>query len=88
MTTFFLPYSGFVQFLYPAREDKLTSKSQKLRRVLLLVGVVDSGVLLPVAAAPPVAWDKLMGDGLLLKTREPLRCLGTSLTSLTSGKEA
>lgn len=53
----------------------------------MLVGVVDSGVLLPVAVAPPAAWDKLMGDGLFLKTREPLRCLGTSLTSLTSGEE-
>lgn len=68
-------------------EDKLTSKSQKLRRVLLLVGVVDSGVLPPVAAAPPVVWDKLMGDGLLLKTREPLRCRRTSLTSRTSEEE-
>lgn len=86
---------GVVSWIWPGclnqfnqrLEDKLTSRSQKLRRVLLLVGVVDSGVLLPVAVAPPAVWDKLIGDGLLLKTREPLRCLGTSLTSLTSGEE-
>lgn len=53
----------------------------------MLVGVVDSGVLLPAAAEIPAAWDKLMGDGLFLKTREPLRCLGASLGSLTSGEE-
>lgn len=60
--------------------------SQKLRRVLLPVGVVDSGVLLPVMGAPPTAWIKLIGDGLVLKTLEPLRCLGLSFTSLASGK--
>lgn len=60
--------------------------SQKLRRVLLLVGVVDSGVLVPVIGVFPTAWVKLMGEGLVLKTREPLRCLGQSFNSFTSGK--
>lgn len=60
--------------------------SQKLRRVLLLVGVVDSGVLVPVMGVLPTAWVKVMGEGLVLKTREPLRCLGVSFTSFTSGK--
>lgn len=59
--------------------------SQKLRRVLLPVGVVDSGVLGPVMGALPTAWVKVMGEGLVLKTREPLRCLGLSFTSFTSG---
>lgn len=61
--------------------------SQKLRLVLLLVGVVDSGVLLPATVVLPTVWDKLMGEGLLLKTREPLRCLWLSFTSLASGKD-
>lgn len=60
--------------------------SQKLRRVLLLVGVVDSGVPVPVMGVLPTAWFKVMGEGLVLKTREPLRCLGLSFTSFTSGK--
>lgn len=60
--------------------------SQKLRRVLLPVGVVDSGVLVPVMGVLPKAWVKVMGEGLVLKTREPLRCLGLSFTSFTSGK--
>lgn len=58
--------------------------SQKLRRVLLLVGVVDSPVLPPITGAPPAAWLKEIWDGLCLKTREPLRCLGLSLTSFSS----
>lgn len=49
--------------------------SQKLLRVLLLVGVVDSGVLVPVMDVLPTACVKVMGEGLLLKTRDPLRCL-------------
>lgn len=61
--------------------------SQKLRRVLLLVGVVDSGVLVPVTGGPPAPWTKVMGAGLLLKTLDPLRCLGLSFTSFTSGKD-
>lgn len=59
--------------------------SQKLLRVLLLVGVVDSGVLVPVMDVFPTACVKVMGEGLLLKTRDPLRCLWLSFTSLTSG---
>ena len=59
--------------------------SQKLRRVLLLVGVVDSGVLVPGRGLLPPAWVRVMGEGLLLKTREPLRCRGLSFTSFTSG---
>lgn len=59
--------------------------SQKLRRVLLPVGVVDSGVLVPVMGTLPKAWVKVMGEGLALKTRVPLRCLGVSFTSFTSG---
>lgn len=69
-----------------ASHESHTSMSQKLRRVLLLVGVVESGVLLPVMAAPPPAGLKVIWDGLCLKTREPLRCLGLSFTSLSSGK--
>lgn len=60
--------------------------SQKLRRVLLLVGVVDSGVLVPVMGLLPTDWVMAMGEGLVLKTREPLRCLGLSFASFTSGK--
>ncbi len=60
--------------------------SQKLRRVILLVGVVDSGVLVPVMGVLPPAWVKMMGEGLVLNTREPLRCLGLSFTSFTSGR--
>lgn len=60
--------------------------SQKLRRVLLLVGVVDSGVMVPVTGVLPTDWVMVMGDGLVLKTREPLRCLGLSFASFTSGK--
>lgn len=65
---------------------ELTSMSQKLRRVLFPVGVVDSGVLVPVMEVFPTAWVKVMGEGLLLNTREPLRCLGLSFTSFISGK--
>ena len=61
--------------------------SQKLRRVLLLVGVVDSGVLVPVTGVALPAGIKVIGEGLVLKTREPLRCLGLSFTSFTSGKD-
>lgn len=57
--------------------------SQKLRRVLLLVGVVDSGVLIPVTGTLPTAGVRVMGEGLDFKTREPLRCLGLSFTSFT-----
>lgn len=60
--------------------------SQKLRRVLLPVGVVDSGVMEPVMGPLAAACVKVIGEGLLLKTREPLRCLGVSFTSFTSGK--
>lgn len=60
--------------------------SQKLRRVLFPVGVVDSGVLTPAMGVLPKAWVKVMGVGLLLYTREPLRCLGLSFTSFNSGK--
>lgn len=60
--------------------------SQKLRRVLLPVGVVDSGVPVCVTGVPPTAWIKLIGEGLVLKALEPLRCLGLSFTSFTSGK--
>lgn len=65
---------------------ELTSMSQKLRRVLLPVGVVDSGVLVPAIGVLPADWVKVMGEGLDLNTREPLRCLGLSFTSFTSGK--
>lgn len=65
-------------------EKGLTSMSQKLRRVLLLVGVVESGVLVPVVELLPEGWLKVMGEGLLLNTREPVRCLGLSFNSLTS----
>lgn len=58
--------------------------SQKLRRVLLPVGVVDSGVVTPAMGVVPTAWVKVMGEGQVLKTREPLRCLGLSFTSFTS----
>lgn len=60
--------------------------SQKLRRVLLPVGVVDSGVQTPVRVVLPPAWVKVIGEGLLLKTREPLRCLWLSFTSFISAK--
>lgn len=60
--------------------------SQKLRRVLLLVGVLESGVLVTIMEVPPTVWVKVMGDGLFLKTREPLRCRGMSFTSFMSGK--
>jgi len=60
--------------------------SQKLRRVLLLVGVVDSGVVVPVMGGLPTAWVKVMGAGLVLKTREPLRCLGLSFPSFPSAR--
>lgn len=65
--------------------EELTSMSQKLLRVLLPVGVVDSGVLVPVTGMPPTVWIRVIGEGLDLKTREPLRCLGLSFTSFTSG---
>lgn len=65
--------------------ERNTSISQKLRRVLLLVGVVDSPGLPPDVAVPAPAWVRVVWDGLVLKTREPLRCLGLSLGSLTSG---
>lgn len=61
--------------------------SQKLRRELLPVGVVESGVLEAGSGELPTAWGKVIGAGLVLKTREPLRCLGLSFTSFTSGKE-
>lgn len=63
-----------------------TSMSQKLRRVLLLVGVVDSAVLPPTIGGAPAAWFRKTWDGLCLKTREPLRCLGLSLASFSSGR--
>lgn len=66
--------------------EELTSMSQKLRRVLLLVGVLESGMLVTIMEVPPTVWVKVMGDGLFLKTREPLRCLGMSFTSFMSGK--
>lgn len=53
--------------------------------MLLPVGVVDSAALLPVVGAPPGAWLKVIGEGLCLKTREPLRCRGLSLASFSSG---
>lgn len=54
--------------------------------MLLLVGVVDSAAVPPpVVGAPPAAdWPREIWDGLCLKTREPLRCLGPSLSSLCS----
>lgn len=48
------------------------------------MGVVDSGVLVPVVGVVAGAGIRVMGDGLFLNTREPLRCRGLSLTSLTS----
>lgn len=61
--------------------DKLTRISQKLRREILLVGVVDSGVLVPISGLTPAEWIKVIGEGLLLKIREPLLCLGLSFFS-------
>ena len=61
-----------------------TSISQKLRRPLLLVGVVDSGVLLPGVGVPPWAWGRMMGEGLFLDTRALMRCV--SLSSFVSGE--
>lgn len=47
---------------------------------------MDSPVLPPDVVLPPPAWVRVVWDGLVLKTREPLRCLGLSLDSLTSGR--
>lgn len=66
--------------------ETLTSISQKLRRVLLLVGVVDSGVLGPAIWVLPTVWVKVIEEGHVLKTREPLRCLVLSFTSFASGR--
>lgn len=52
----------------------------------MLVGVVDSSVVVPVIEVIPTAWVKVIGDGLVLMTRELLHCLGLSFTSFTSGK--
>lgn len=65
---------------------KQTSMSQKLRRVFLLVGVVDSGVLVPVTGEPPT-WVMLMGEGLLPKTLGPLHCRGLAFTSFISDEQ-
>lgn len=67
--------------------EELTSMSQKLRRLLLVVGVVDSVVPLPVMVVLPTAWVKATEERLFLKTREPLCCLGLSFTSFTSGNK-
>lgn len=61
---------------------------QKLRRVVLLVGVVESGVVLPPTGAPPAGCIRVMGAGLLLKTLEPLRVLPLSFSSFPSGVDS
>ena len=50
----------------------------------MLVGVVDSGVLLPGVGVPPGAWGRTMGEGLFLDMRELPR--GVSFSSLVSGE--
>lgn len=77
--------SSVVLGISSSDESGLLSISQKLRRVVLPVGVLDSGVLGPVLGLVPEGGGiRVKGEGLFLTLLEPLQDIKLSLNSFTS----